>query len=183
MQSKNKHTTVFSKKGCCSMKKRWLVFGLILAIIAVAVAAVLLLRKPPLIREDGIESIVVTIRNQHKEITDPKLQKQILKRVNGLHRQEEYQGPTIYGSAMGIYFFYEDGTRDSIGLTVHSEFVDPETGEVTPYFEILYTYKDAEYLIENGTVEHLVQYFDDMDQPYEEGVLPEERMRELGMID
>ena len=72
------------------MKKRWIVFGVILAIIAVAVAAVLLLRKPPLIREDGIESIVVTIRNQHKEITDPKLQKQILKRVNGLHRQEEY---------------------------------------------------------------------------------------------
>lgn len=164
-------------------KKLWFVLGAVLLVVAVTVAAVFLLRRPPLIREDGIESIVITIRNQHKEITDPKLQKQILKLVNGLQRQEEYQGPTIYGSAIRIYCFYEDGSKDSIGLTVHTEFVNPETGDISPYYEIMYTDKDAEYLIENGTVENLVQFFDAIDQPYEEGVLPEYRMRALGMID
>lgn len=166
------------------MKKRQLIlFGVVLFVAAVTVGAVLLLHRPPLIREDGIESIVITTGQGHKELTDPEEQEQVLKLLNGIRCREAPDNPRK-GWNTAVYVFYEDHSRTTLWFAVHTEdYTDEETGITHPAGDYLSVWPDSYYSVKEGTTEAVDAFADSLDRPYEIGILPEYRMRELGMID
>ena len=163
-------------------KKGWIVLGVVL--LATAVAAVLLLRRPPLIHEDGVESIVMTVTGQgHKEITDPTQQEEVLKLLNAIQSEKAPEDKRA-GWRMAVYVFYTDGSQDTMWFTYHSKaYTDENTGITIPSGEYMSRYLDGNYHVKDGTLEALKTFCDTIDKEYTAGILPKERMQEEGLID
>lgn len=166
------------------MKKRWIGLGALLLAVIVAVSAVLLLRQPPLLKEEGIDAVVLSVTGRgHKELTDPAEYRPVLQLLNRTRRQECPED-TRKGWNMAVYVYYEDGTRDTVWLIYDIGEADAGVvGVIQPTGEYMSRDLDGNYRIKDGTIQALWDLCDSIDKPFSVGILPEDRMREAGLIE
>ena len=162
------------------MKKWWIGLGALLLAVIVAVSAVLLLRQPPLLEEEGIDAVVLSVTGRgHKELTDPAEYRPVLQLLNRTRRQECPED-TRKGWNMAVYVYYEDGTRDTVWLVHHANTATP--GVTEPTGEYMSRYPDGNYRIKDGTIQALWDLCDSISKPFSVGILPEERMQQAGLL-
>ena len=162
------------------MKKWWIGLGALLLAVIVAVSAVLLLRQPPLLEEEGIDAVVLSVTGRgHKELTDPAEYRPVLQLLNRTRRQECPED-TRKGWNMAVYVYYEDGARDTVWLVHHANTATP--GVTEPTGEYMSRYPDGNYRIKDGTIQALWDLCDSIDKPFSVGILPEERMQQAGLV-
>ena len=162
------------------MKKALIIGGISFIVIAVA-SAICLLHQPPLVRTNGVESVVVSVTGKgHKEIADPAVQKQIINQINKSDRQASAEDAGN-GWNLAVYVYYADGTRESLWFTY--EVNAAEIGVSEPTAEYMQRYPNGNYRIEDGTIVSLVELCESLDPPYSAGILPTERMKEEGLIE
>lgn len=152
--------------------------------VIVAVSAVLLLRQPPLLKEEGIDAVVLSVTGRgHKELTDPAEYRPVLQLLNRTRRQECPED-TRKGWNMAVYVYYEDGTRDTVWLIYDIGEADAGVvGVIQPTGEYMSRDLDGNYRIKDGTIQALWDLCDSIDKPFSVGILPEDRMREAGLIE
>ncbi len=158
------------------MKKAgWFLLGAVLLSTA-AVVGVLLLRQPPLVETRDVETVFIYINpHGYKEITDPQQQKETLKLLNGLHREEMPDEDDRKGSHSHLRIFYKDGSWDSLFFMQSKEAYTNETAGVTfPAGEYMALYPEGYFRVADGTQEALKTLYDGIDQdPVKD--LPDER--------
>ena len=166
------------------MKKWWIGLGALLLVAAVTVSAVLLLRQPPLLEEEGIDAVVLSVTGRgHKELTDPAEYRPVLQLLNRTRRQECPED-TRKGWNMAVYVYYEDGTRDTVWLIYDIGEADAGVvGVIQPTGEYMSRDLDGNYRIKDGTIQALWDLCDSINKPFSAGILPEERMREAVLIE
>lgn len=165
-------------------RKQWIALGAAVLAAAVTVTAALLLRKPPLVSAGGVESVVVSVHGLgHKELVYPDQQKDVLKLVNGMRREEVSDIGDIYGWHIGVYVYYDDGTRETLWFSdADRPYTTDVAGVSFPAGEYVSLYQGEFYHVEDGTLDTLRTFCDGIDGEYTVGVLPEERMQQAGLI-
>ena len=154
------------------MNKRWMIPVAVL-VIAATVAAVILLRQPPLITANDVAAVAVDINGRgHKETTDLKLCQEVLKQINDLRREEMPDVDDRKGAYAVISVSFEDGSKQQLWLLQTTEAYTVD-GVTFPAGEYLRLYPEGYYRVEAGACNALTALFDGWSSPYANGSVSE----------